>query len=120
MNYGTTATERRGVFRIRVVGALLDVEIDGAPGALLDANSEGCGVRVKTPLPNGKRVLVAFIFEGVTYRGCAEVRNARSLASGGYRCGLQTCDGEQQLRRGLRKVAVETQRAQLRRRAQRR
>lgn len=113
--------ERRSVFRVRLVGALLEVELDGVPGcAVLDASSEGLGVITSTPFQVGEEVDVVISHEGNTYVGIAQIRNAQILPSGKTRYGLATGQGEENLRRGLRHIAVTAQRDQLRRNASRR
>lgn len=119
----TPVEERRAVFRIGVAGALLNVEIDGELDcALLDANSEGFGFVSDRLFAIGQHVCVVIRHEDHTYAGRATIRNARAIDPDEGRCryGAQTDPGEDELRRGLRKLATQVQRDRLRRRAERR
>lgn len=115
--------ERRGVFRICVAAAFVDVKMGKLEGCeLLDANSEGIGVIIPAdcPLPAiGDVLSVAFEWSGQRFEGFMVVRNLWPREGGGYRCGLQTVPTEWALRRGLRRLAIDAQRRQLRLRAQR-
>ncbi len=113
--------EKRSVFRVRVAGALLDAEIDGIPGcSLIDANSEGFAIITDLGFIVGEVLPVTLRFDGQEYHGRASVRNMVQIEKGRYRYGFQTVPGDQQLRRGLRAIAISVQREQLRRQAERR
>lgn len=113
--------ERRQVFRVCVAGALFNLDIGDYPEAeLLDANSEGIGVIIprdcSTPAI-GEILPISFEYRNRLFRGKMVVRNLIPRPDGSIRCGLQTLSNELSLRRGLRALAIEAQRRQLRLRA---
>ena len=115
-----TTSEKRKIFRVRLTGALLDAKLDGVPHcALVDGNSEGFAVVSETRFRLGQIVKVELRYEGKTYCGRACVRNARKFALRRSRYGLEVCAKQQELREGLRKIAIAVQRTLLRRSSQR-
>jgi hypothetical protein len=113
-------SERRGVYRISVAGARIDLLVNGQPAALVDATSEGFAVATRAAFAVDQTVAIEIVAGTLEARGTAVVRNVRRGEHGQRRYGLQTGPCEIQLRRALRTLAITVQRDRLRRAAQRR
>ncbi len=106
--------DKRALLRVDVAGRLLTLEVEGVRGcALLDVHSEGFAIATNARFSAGQRVRVAGSYGGQHFSGMAEIRYARALNDGRFRCGLQTGMHEQGLRRALRAIAVAMVREQL-------
>ena len=112
---------RRRAFRVAVTGARHQIEIGRMPECqLLDANSDGLATLVVPDLSFeiGSTVQVVLSLGRRVVTGFADVRNITEVSPGTYRCGLQMGADAAELKRALHELAMDTQRAQLRRNAE--